>query len=160
RLQVGPNRAELGRADVERRSRRLGHVRRTDDRVDEIFDREQLVTIVALTEDVDPPSFPNPVEEDLEHADALRTDERLRPDDRRLDRGDAAQRLRVDLGLAVPADADERIVLLDRMLFRHAVHRGGGAEDHPAPARAARRAATALRPPRGARVSGIATRLV
>ena len=76
---------------------------------------------MSLAEDVDPTAFADPVEQDLEHAEPLRTDERLRTDDRRVDCGDAAECFRVDLRLAVPADADQRIVFLDRMFLGHAV---------------------------------------
>ena len=64
-----------------------------DDRVDEILDREQLVAVVAPAEHVDPAAFADPVEQDLEDAEPLGPDERLRPDDRRLDGGDAARAL-------------------------------------------------------------------
>ena len=131
RLQVAANSPELRRADVERLARSLRHIRRAHDRVDEVLHGEQLVAVVALAEDVDAAAFPDPVEQDLEDAEPLRSDERLRPDDRRLDRGDAAERFRVDLRLPVPPHADERIVLLDRMLFRDAVH-GGRGDEHDA----------------------------
>src|SRR5919197_1360715 len=90
-------------------------------RVHEVLDGEELVAVVTLPKDVDSPPFANPVEEDLEDPQAFRADERLRPDDRGVHRGDAAEGLCVDLRLAVLADADERIVLFDRMFLRHAV---------------------------------------
>src|SRR5882672_2063885 len=126
RLQVGAHGAELGGTDVERLTRSLRLVPRSRDRVDEILDREQLVAVVALTERVDPAPLADPIEEDLEHAQALLTDEGLGAHYRRLDRGNPAESLRVDLRLAVPSHPDERIVLLDRMLLRHAVDRGRG----------------------------------
>ena len=50
----------------------------------------------------------------------------------------AADLLRLDLRLAVPADADERVVLVDRMLLRDAVDRGRRDEDDAAHARLGR----------------------
>jgi hypothetical protein len=55
------------------------------DRLDEVLDREELVAVVPVAEDVDPAALADPVEEDLEDAEPLRPDERLRADDRRLD---------------------------------------------------------------------------
>src|SRR5207253_493985 len=95
----------------------------------EVLDGKKLIAVVSPAEDVDLPPLADPVEQDLEDTEPLGPDERFRPDDRRLDGGDAAQRLGVDLRLAVPPDADERVVLLDRMLLRYSVHRRRGNED-------------------------------
>ena len=74
-----------------------------------------------------------PVVEEREHAEPLGADEALRADDRDavalLDRG-AADLLGVDLRLAVGADADQRVGLVDRVLLRHAVDGGRGDLDH------------------------------
>ena len=67
-------------ADVERVARRRAR-RAADDRVDEILDREQLIAVGPSPEDRDPPALADPVEEDLEHAEPLGPDERLRPHD-------------------------------------------------------------------------------
>src|SRR5262249_35008171 len=117
------HRPELGRTDVERLAGRRGHGRRAHDRVDEILDGKQLVAVVPLAEDVDPSSLSDPVEQDLEDTEALRSDEGLRPNDRRLAGCDATETLGVDLRLAVPTDADEWVVLLDRMLLGNPVDR-------------------------------------
>src|SRR5207244_9973374 len=53
----------------------------------------------------------------------------------RLRGGDAAEALGVDLRLAVRADADERVVLDDRMLLGYAVDGSRGDEDDAAHAR-------------------------
>src|SRR5206468_10775333 len=82
-------------------------------------------------EDVDAPPFADPDEQDLEHAEPLRSDERLRTDDRRLDRGHTTEAFGVDLRLPVRTNSDQRIVLLDRMLLRYAVHRRRRVEHHP-----------------------------
>ena len=49
------------------------------------------------------------------------------------------EQLGLDLRLAVPADADERVVLVDRVPLRHAVDRGRRDEDDAANARLERR---------------------
>ena len=93
-------------------------VERTDDGVDEILDGEQLVEVAAVAEDRDAPPLADPVEQDLEDAEPLGPDERLRPDTITTSRprrpNSARQPLGLDLRLAVPADADERVVLVDR----------------------------------------------
>src|SRR2546430_2645514 len=109
RLQVGPNRAELRRAHIEGLARRLGDLCRAHDRVHEVSDGKQLIAVVTLSEDVDAPAFADPVEEDLEDAQPLRSDERLGTNDRGLDSSNAAKALRVDLRLAVRAHAYERV---------------------------------------------------
>src|SRR6266545_3391202 len=129
-LQVRSNGAELGRADVEGLPGGLRQARSAHDRVHKIFDPEELVPVVTLAQNVDAAPFADPVEQDLEDTEPLGPDERLRPDDRRLDGCDPAERLGVDLRLAVPADSDEGVVLFDRMLLGHAVDRGGRDEDH------------------------------
>src|SRR5215813_3686117 len=146
RLQVAADAAEPRRADVERLTGGLWDIRRSHDRVDEVLDRKQLVAVVALAEDVDAPPFPDPVEQDLEDAEPLGPNERLRPNDRRVDGGDAAERFGVDLRLAVPADTDERVVLLDRVLLRDAVDRRRGDEDDAPDVCVARLLQDVLRP--------------
>ena len=83
RLKILAHRAELARADVDRLSGdRL--IEAPDDGIDEILHGEQLVAVRAAAEDRDPPPLPDPVEQDLEHAEPLRPDEGLRPHDHRL----------------------------------------------------------------------------
>ena len=80
RLQVVAHGAERAGADVERLpgDRRVETAR---DGVDEVLDREELVEVVAVAEDRDAAALADPVEQDLEHAEPLRADERLRPHD-------------------------------------------------------------------------------
>ena len=86
---------------------------------------EQLVAVAAVAEHVDAAALADPVEQDLEDAEPLGPDERLGPNDHDL-QAPAAELLRdllgLDLRLAVVADADERVVLVDRVLLRNAVH--------------------------------------
>ena len=106
-LEVGAHGAELRCSDVEHLA---GHVRRrrTQDRVDEVIDCEELVPVVPAAEHRNALALADPVEQDLEHAEPLRADERLRADDHRLEAGAAHELLRADLRLAVRTDADER----------------------------------------------------
>ena len=70
RLKIVPDRAEGARSDVERlTSDRRGEG--ADDGIDEVFDREQLIAIRTVTENRDASPFPNPVEQDLEDAEAF-----------------------------------------------------------------------------------------
>ena len=64
------------------------------DRVAEVFDREELVAVRAVAEDRDPPSFADPVEQDLEDAEPFGPDERLRAHDHDLEAppGEGARR--------------------------------------------------------------------
>ncbi|MDX6518658.1 MAG: hypothetical protein QOF50_1504, partial [Gaiellaceae bacterium] len=67
---------------------------------DQILDGEQLVPVLPAAEHVDPPALADPVEEDLEDAQPLRTDERLRTDDHGLEAAtvrNAHEPLSVDL---------------------------------------------------------------
>src|SRR5213076_1503941 len=123
RLEIAPHGAELRGADVEDLSRDVG-LARTRNYVDEIVDGEELIPIRAVAEDVDAAALVDPVEEDLEDAEALGPEEGLRPDDDRLERGGLDQPLASDLRLAVRPDADERRVLPERMHLRDAVHSG------------------------------------
>ena len=133
-LEVGPDRAELRGADVERLPRRVGD-RRAQRRVDEVLDGEQLVAVRAVAEDRDSPALADPVEEDLEHAQALGPDERLRAQDDHLEptAPDAVcDPLGLDLRLAVVADPDERCVLAERVVLRDPVDRRRRDQDRPA----------------------------
>jgi hypothetical protein len=111
-------------------------------RLDQVLDREQLVTVRAIAEDRDAAAFADPVEQDLEHAQPLRADERLRTQDHDLEPAPAraaGDALGLDLRLAVVADADERRVLAQRVVLRDPVHRGRGDEDGAADAGLERR---------------------
>ena len=69
------------RTRARRRSRsrpRPARVGGAHDRVDEVLDGEQLVAVAAVAEHVDAPALADPVEQDLEHAEPLGADERLR----------------------------------------------------------------------------------
>src|SRR5947208_2501950 len=72
RLQIRADAAEFRRAYVERLAGGFGSGSRAHDRVDQILDAEQLVAVVSPPEDVDPASFADPIEQDLEDAQALR----------------------------------------------------------------------------------------
>ena len=146
-LEVGADRAELGRADVEGlagdRPLAAAH-----GRLDQILDGEQLVAVRAVAEDRDATALADPVEQDLEHAEPLRADEGLRPQDDDLEPtppGLARDALGLDLRLAVVADADERRVLADRVVLRDAVDRGRG-DRAPRGARPASSAAASTTP--------------
>ena len=79
---------------------------------------------LAVAQRVDPAPVADPVEEDLEDPEPLGLDERLRPQDHAVQstpHEGADGVLGLDLRLAVVADAVERVVLLDRVLVRHAV---------------------------------------
>ena len=117
-------------------------VGRAHGRVDEVLDREQLVAVRAVAEDRDAPALADPVEQDLEDAEALRADEGLRAQDDDLEpaAGDAPRHaLGLDLRLAVVADPDERRVLAQRVVLRDAVDRGRGDQDGAADSRLERR---------------------
>ena len=134
RLEILADGPELLRADVQRLPGSGAFARREQDRVDEILDREQLVPVGAVTQCVDPTAVADPVEEDLEDAEPFGPDERLRAQDHAVqaaphERADRV--LGLDLGLAVVADAVERVILLDRVLVRHAVDSGGDEHDAP-----------------------------
>src|SRR5881409_3888962 len=103
-LEVAAHRAELGRADVEHLTRDVAGAG-ANDRVDKILDREQLIAIVPAAEHVDAAPVADPVEEDLEDAQPLRPEERLRPDDDGLERRRADKLLAGDLRLPVRADS-------------------------------------------------------
>ena len=79
-------------------------------------------------QDRDAAALADPVEQDLEDAEPLRADERLRPrtitTSRPAPRRSGRTRLAVDLRLAVVPDADERRVLGERVLLRDPVDRG------------------------------------
>ena len=122
------------RADVHRQAADRGGEGARDG-VDEVLDREQLVEVAAVAEDRDPAAVANPVEQDLEDAEPLRADERLRPDDHDVEPAAAelaGQLLGLDLRLAVPPHADERIVLDDRVPLGDAVD-GGRRDQDDAP---------------------------
>ena len=133
-------------ADVHRQAADRGG-EGAGDGVDEVLDREQLVEVAAVAEDRDPAAVANPVEQDLEDAEPLRADERLRPDDHDVEPAAAelaGQLLGLDLRLAVPPDADERIVLVDRMPLGDAVD-GGRRDQDDAPHAGAERAGEHVR---------------
>ena len=124
RLEILTDGPELLRADVQRLPGGGPLARREQDRLDEILDREQLVPVGAVAQRVDPAPVADPVEEDLEDPEPLGPDERLRAQDHAVQAAPhegADGVFGLDLRLAVVADAVERVVLLDRMLVRHAV---------------------------------------
>ena len=87
--------------------------------LDEILDGKKLVAVRAVSENRDAPALADPVEEDLEDAQALGPDERLRPHDHRLEPSTEERARKLfgrDLRLAVGADTDERIVLVEGMV--------------------------------------------
>jgi hypothetical protein len=135
-LEVGADRPELLGADVQRLPGDGGGGRQHD-RPDEVLDSEELVAVAPVAEHVDAPAFADPVEEDLEDAEALRPDERLRPehDDVEAAVGErATERFGVDLRAAVVADSVEGRVLADRVRLRDAVDGGRRDVDGPADA--------------------------
>src|SRR5262249_46580435 len=130
-FEIRADRAELARADVESLA---GDVRvgRAHGRLDEILDGEELVAVGAVAEDRDPPTLADPVEQDLEDAESLGPDERLRPQHDHLEAAPAhtpRDALRLDLRLAVVADADERSVLAQWVVLGDAVDGRGRDQD-------------------------------
>src|SRR6185312_7913400 len=122
-LEVLTHGAEARRTDVQRLSGDVG-VEAAHDRVAEIVDRKELIAVRPVAEDRDPASFPDPVEQDLEDSEPLGPEEGLRTHDDDLEAppgAGVAEPLRVDLRLAVVADPDERIALVDGMALGHAV---------------------------------------
>src|SRR5439155_5238378 len=83
RLEILADGSESRRADVQRLTRHL-RVETANDGLDEILDGEQLVAVGAVAEDGDAAALADPVEQDLEHAEALGPDECLRTHDHRL----------------------------------------------------------------------------
>ncbi len=137
RLEVGADGAEACRSHVEGLP---GDVCRggADRRLDEILDREQLVAVRAVSQDRDAAALADPVEQDLEDAEALRADERLGPQDDDLE--PAAPRppgdpLRLDLRFAVVPDSDERRVLAQRVVLGDPVDGRRRDQHRPADAR-------------------------
>ena len=140
RLKVVPHRPEGPGADVQGlaadRSREAPR-----DGVDEILHGEELIEVAAVAEDRNASPLADPVEEDLEHTEPFRADERLRSHDHDVEPTTtelAGEQLRVDLRLAVPPHADERIGLVDRVMLRHAVDGRRRDENHPPDAGAER----------------------
>src|SRR5439155_14560085 len=129
-FEVAANRPELLRPDVEHLAGNVGSAG-TGDRVDEILHREQLIAVAAAAEHVDAPAVADPVEENLEHAEPLGPEKRLRADDHALQRRRADKALALDLRLAVGADALERILLGNRVHPGNAVDGGRGNVDDP-----------------------------
>src|SRR5690242_170500 len=79
RLEILADRPEPSRTHVERLSRHR-RVERAHDRVDEVLDRKQLVTVASVAQDRNAPALADPVEQDLEHPEPLGADEGLRTD--------------------------------------------------------------------------------
>src|SRR4029079_2864919 len=90
-LEIRAHGAELGRADVERLAGDV-RVRRAHGRVHQVLDGQQLVAVRPVAEDRNAPALADPVEQNLEDAEALRPDEGLRAknDDLEAAAGDAA----------------------------------------------------------------------
>ena len=161
RLQVGADGSELARADIQRLARDVS-VEAADDRVDEILDGEQLIAVRAVAEDRNPAPLPDPVEQDLEDAEPLRADERLRAHGRELEPAlpkRARHGLGLDLGPSVGADTDERITLVDRVALWHAVYRSRRDQHHPPHAGVERRGKKRRRPADVDRANRLARRL-
>ena len=135
RLVVLPHRRELLRADVEGVVDAPHPASRTGrSPPPQVLHVEQLVAVVAAADHREAPPVLGPVVEQREHAQPLRPDERLRPDDRHahaLLPILQADLLRLDLGDAVRAHAVELVGLDERVMVGNAVHRRGAECEPP-----------------------------
>jgi len=110
----------------------VGH--RKVDRVAEIIDFEELITVFAVSDERDLVALFDPVVEDLENAETVGPDEGLRAyrrDVKPLFAVFVAVLFKRDLAFAVVADSDKFVVFEERMVIRNAVDSGRRDDDDP-----------------------------